>query len=53
MIVNPMTKVYRLPHHGLGYSGYVISFPKDLDTYTEFASELPKLPNDVDIVIVA
>src|SRR5690606_15024308 len=50
-IVNPMIKVYRLPYQGVGYSGHVISFPKDVDAHTEFATELPRIPEDVDVLV--
>ena len=41
--------LYRLPHGQYGYSGHVINLPQDV---ASFASSLPRLPSDLDIIVV-
>lgn len=45
----PMMSVYRLPHGQYGYSGHIINLPQDVST---FVNSLPRLPTDLDIIIV-
>ena len=45
----PMMSVYRLPHGQYGYSGHIINLPQDVST---FVNSLPRLPSDLDIIIV-
>ena len=47
--VIPMMSVYRLPHGQYGYSGHVINLPQDV---LRFVNSLPRLPSDLDIIIV-
>ena len=44
-----MMSVYRLPHGQYGYSGHIINLPQDVST---FVNSLPRLPSDLDIIIV-
>ena len=44
--VMPIMSTYRLPH---GYTGHVINLPQDV---MSFAHRLPRLPSDLDIVVV-
>ena len=41
--------IYRLPHGQYGYTGHVINLPQDV---MSFAHRLPRLPSDLDIVVV-
>ena len=45
----PFMSVYRLPHGQYGYRGHVINMPQDL---TAFATSLPRLPSELDVMIV-
>ena len=47
--VIPIMSMYRLPHGQYGYSGHVINLPQDV---LSFAATLPRLPSQVDIVVV-
>lgn len=47
--VLPIMSVYRLPHGQYGYSGHVINLPQDT---TSFANCLPRLPTEVDVMIM-
>ena len=47
--VMPVMSIYRLPHGQYGYSGHVINFPQDVHG---FATTLPRLPSEVDILVV-
>ena len=47
--VMPMMSVYRLPYGQYGYSGHVINFPQDV---LSFATTLPRLPSQLDVVVV-
>ena len=47
--VMPIMSIYRLPHGQYGYRGHVINLPQDLQA---FAKTLPRLPNELDILIV-
>ena len=47
--VMPLMSVYRLPHGQYGYSGHVINLPQNVSS---IATKLPRLPNDLDILIV-
>ena len=47
--VIPITTIYRLRHGQYGYRGHVINLPQDLTT---FATSLPRLPKELDILIV-
>ena len=44
-----MIKVCKLALQGVAYGGHVISFPKDVRS---FCNQLPRLPEDLDIVAV-
>ena len=41
--------IYRLPHGQYGYKGHIINLPQDVST---FATSLPRLPSELDIVLV-
>ena len=41
--------IYRLPHGQYGYSGHVINLPQDV---ASFASNLPRLPSELDVIVV-
>ena len=47
--VIPIMTIYRLCHGQYGYRGHVINLPQDLTT---FATSLPRLPKELDILIV-
>ena len=47
--VIPIMTIYRLRHGQYGYRGHVINLPQDLTT---FATSLPRLPKELDILIV-
>ena len=47
--VMPIMSIYRLPHGQYGYSGHVINLPQDA---VSFASSLPRLPSELDVVLV-
>ena len=47
--VLPIMTLYRLPHGQYGYSGHVITLPQDV---ASFANNLPRLPSDLDIIVV-
>ena len=47
--VMPIMSIYRLPHGQYGYSGHVINLPQDV---ISFSSSLPRLPSDLDVMIV-
>ena len=47
--VLPILSIYRLPHGQYSYSGHVISLPQDV---ASFATSLPRLPSELDVVVV-
>ena len=47
--VTPFMSVYRLPQGQYGYRDHVINMPQDL---TAFATSLPRLPSELDVMIV-
>ena len=47
--VLPVMSIYKLPHGQYGYSGHIINFPQDVKS---FATSLPRLPSEVQIVVV-
>ena len=47
--VMPIMSIYRLPHGQYGYTGHVINLPQDV---MSFAHRLPRLPSDLDVVVV-
>ena len=47
--VMPFMSTYRLPHGQYGYKGHVINLPQDITT---FVSRLPRLPSQLDILLV-
>ena len=47
--VMPIMSIYRLPLGQYGYTGHVINLPQDVVT---FARSLPRLPRNVDVLIV-
>ena len=47
--VMPIMSIYRLPHGQYGYSGHVVNLPQDA---VSFASSLPRLPSELDVVVV-
>ena len=47
--VMPVMSIYKLPHGQYGYSGHVINFPQDVKS---FATTLPRLPSEIDILVV-
>ena len=47
--VLPIMSLYRLPHGQYGYNGHVINLPQDVAC---FVHSLPRLPSDVDVIIV-
>ncbi len=47
--VLPFMSLYRLPHGQYGYSGHVINLPQDV---ASFASTLPRVPRELDVVVV-
>ena len=46
--VMPIMSIYRLPHGQYGYSGHVVNLPQDA---VSFASSLPRLPSELDVVV--
>ena len=47
--VMPSMSIYRLPYGQYGYKGHVINLPQDITT---FVSHLPRLPSQLDILLV-
>ncbi len=47
--VMPMMTLYRLPHGQYGYRGHIINLPQDISS---FATSLPRLPLELDVVLV-
>ena len=47
--VMPIMVIYQLPHGQLGYSGHILNLPQNV---TDFATSLPRSPNDIDVLIV-
>ena len=47
--VLPIMSLYRLPHGQYGYSGHVINLPQDI---ASFATSLPRLPSELDVLVV-
>ena len=47
--VLPIMSLYKLPHGQYGYSGHVINLPQDVAAFANF---LPRLPGEVDVIIV-
>ena len=47
--VLPIMSLYKLPHGQYGYSGHVINLPQDI---ASFANSLPRLPSELDVIIV-
>ena len=47
--VLPIMSLYRLPHGQYAYSGHVINLPQDV---ASFANSLPRLPSELDIIVV-
>ena len=47
--VMPFMSIYHLPHGQYGYKGHVINLPQDITT---FVSRLPRLPSQLDILLV-
>ena len=47
--VMTIMSIYCLPHGQYGYSGHVVNLPQDA---VSFATSLPRLPSELDIVIV-
>ena len=47
--VIPIMSIYRLPHGQYGYKDHVINLPQDITT---FATRLPRLPKELDILTV-
>ena len=47
--VMPIMSIYRLPHGQYGYSGHVINLPQDV---ASFATRLPRLPSELDVIVV-
>ena len=47
--IMPVMSIYKLPHGQYGYSGHVINFPQDVKS---FATTLPRLPSEIDILVV-
>jgi len=48
-VVMPIMSIYRLPLGQYGYTGHIINLPQDVVT---FAHSLPRLPSEVDVLIV-
>ena len=48
--VMPIMSVYRLPQGQYGYSGHVVNLPQDV---ASFAQGLPRLPSELDVIVVA
>ena len=47
--VMPIMSIYRLPHGQYGYSGHVVNLPQDV---LSFATSLPRLPSEIDVLVV-
>ena len=47
--VLPIMSIYRLPHGQYSYSRHVTNLPQDV---ASFATSLPRLPSELDVVIV-
>ena len=47
--VLPIMLLYQLPHGQYAYSGHVINLPQDVAC---FANSLPRLPSELDIIVV-
>ena len=47
--VLPIMSLYKLPHGQYAYSGHVINLPQDVSS---FANSLPRLPSELDVIIV-
>ncbi len=47
--VMPIISIYHLPLGQYGYSGHIINLPQDV---VLFASSLPRLPTELDVVVV-
>ena len=47
--VMPVMSIYKLPHGQYGYSGHVINFPQDVQS---FATSLPCLSADISVLVV-
>ena len=47
--VMPIMSIYRLPHGQYGYSGHVINLPQGV---VSFATSLPRLPSELDVLVV-
>ena len=47
--IMPVMSIYKLPHGQYGYSGHVINFHQDVKS---FATTLPRLTSDIDILVV-
>ena len=47
--VLPIMSIYRLPHGQYSYSEHVINLPQDV---ASFATSLPRLPRELDVVVV-
>ena len=47
--VLPIMSLYHLPHGQYGYSGHVINLPQDI---ASFATSLPQLPSELDVIVV-
>uniref|UniRef100_A0A1X7U168 DUF6570 domain-containing protein n=1 Tax=Amphimedon queenslandica TaxID=400682 RepID=A0A1X7U168_AMPQE len=47
--IMPVMSIYRLLHGQCDYSGHVINFPQDIKS---FATRLPRLPTEINIVVV-
>jgi hypothetical protein len=47
--VLPIMSIYRLPQGQYGYSGHVVNLPLDV---TSFATNLPRHPQDLDVIVV-
>ena len=47
--VMPIMSIYRLPLGQYGYTGHVINLPQDV---VSFAHSLPRLPAELDVLVV-
>ena len=47
--VLPIMSLYKLPHGKYAYSGHVVNLPQDVASFT---NSLPRLPSELDIIIV-
>jgi len=45
----PIMSIYRLPLGQYGYSGHVVNLPQDV---LSFATSLPRLPSEIDVLVV-